>query len=759
MLPQQQLQSKTASGWEDVPSTETPSTGGWEDVSTVDSLTANPKKQGTYRMVPPSGSDIKSGIMIPYGNIQDARKQGFAFDPHNGDDNRYARDLFAELKGKGKAPSVDPNKNNDEDLTNNYGVVPEPAAGTKEWFQRGGLKLAHGTIDSLPTIGAAGADFAAGVPGIATGPGDIAIVAGANAAGSAAGEGVKQTLNHYIFGENQTPTERAKNIGVEAALGGLMGGGGKIASIPLGKAARSLGLAADESAKSGFRMLPSEAAGTEAGVLEKYPKGSIFTAGTMSKWRELQNQETEKAAKDLADSISQKSLSASPSREEAGNVIRNGIQQHMAKFRKLQEAMYNKVAKSTKNINVDRSDMVAFAKQELKRMDAAQAAGGKTAISPFRQRLQSIVDNTSPVAPFNAMKDLRSELLAQAANHNEILSGPEKGFIKKMSGIIDGSMDKSLQNSGVKGLPELWRSANSITREEHEAFEKKLIENLAAKKNPEDIALVLRGNSPGAISQTGIDETREAMRVIPKNLIPRVQKQIILDTIYETTAKGSSSFNEKQFAKKIIQIGDERGEVLFGKNWKNVKDFAELLNRISDSSGTSGAAALSNPEVVKQLGSLAVEAAAVGAGTHAAGGPGILASAAPLVGQAALWKTVAAALTHPETAEKFLNVLRRSVRIAPYLAGGTYNAVKPMRGKVNSVIEKSKQDIVGDANAIGGQSSVSTPKELIERAKQLNPSAQGQTDYTHIAVNPATGHRIGSNGGAWFDLQTGAKVA
>lgn len=57
------------------------------------------------------------------------------------------------------------------------------------------------------------------------------------------------------------------------------------------------------------------------------------------------------------------------------------------------------------------------------------------------------------------------------------------------------------------------------------------------------------------------------------------------------------------------------------------------------------------------------------------------------------------------------------------------------------------------------QSSVTRPKDLIERAKQLNPAAQGQPDYTHIAVNPATGHKIGSNGGAWFDLQTGAKVA
>lgn len=59
------------------------------------------------------------------------------------------------------------------------------------------------------------------------------------------------------------------------------------------------------------------------------------------------------------------------------------------------------------------------------------------------------------------------------------------------------------------------------------------------------------------------------------------------------------------------------------------------------------------------------------------------------------------------------------------------------------------------------QSSVVRPKDLIEKAKQINnPAAQGQVAYNHTAVNPKTNHVIGSHDGVrWFDFNTGEKVA
>jgi hypothetical protein len=52
------------------------------------------------------------------------------------------------------------------------------------------------------------------------------------------------------------------------------------------------------------------------------------------------------------------------------------------------------------------------------------------------------------------------------------------------------------------------------------------------------------------------------------------------------------------------------------------------------------------------------------------------------------------------------------------------------------------------------------PKDLIEKAKQMNPPAQGQVAYTHNAVHEQNGHRIGSHDGVnWEDAETGEKVA
>ena len=54
----------------------------------------------------------------------------------------------------------------------------------------------------------------------------------------------------------------------------------------------------------------------------------------------------------------------------------------------------------------------------------------------------------------------------------------------------------------------------------------------------------------------------------------------------------------------------------------------------------------------------------------------------------------------------------------------------------------------------------SSPRELLDKAKRLNPSAQGQVAYSHVAVNPINGHRIGSSDGiTWRDIQTGQQVA
>lgn len=96
---------------------------------------------------------------------------------------------------------------------------------------------------------------------------------------------------------------------------------------------------------------------------------------------------------------------------------------------------------------------------------------------------------------------------------------------------------------------------------------------------------------------------------------------------------------------------------------------------------------------------------------------------------------------------------KQGLKVSSALAAAITAAQHP---SPKELLEKAKQlNPTGDP-----QSSVATPKELLDRAKQLNPAAQGQVSYNHVAVNPDNGHRIGSHSGQeWFDIETGAKVA
>ena len=710
--------------------------------SSLETLTANPKKQGTYRLLPPAGSDVKSGVMIPYGNVRTALQQGFGFDPGNGDDTRYAHDLFTELSGKGQAPTVE---SPDEPLMDQYGVIPTPAPGTKEWYKRGGRKLEHFGVDSLPTAGAIAG-------GAVTSEGIVTAGIGAGI-GASYGEAARQLLNKKLFGEKLTPEESRRQLALQGAIGTTLEIGGRVVAKPLSKVADYLGYTAKASEKAGFRMLPSEAMGTKASVFETYPKGSIFTSNTMARWRELQNKETEQAAQKLANDISTKSLSKTGSREEAGKIIRYGIENQMTAFSNSQNLIYRQIEKQADaaGVQVPRKDMVDFAKKELGRINRVKGeTGGGGPTDSLKNLLNDIINNPNQYASYAAMKDFRTSLLAEARSDKSLLSAPEQGWVEEMAKKVGKSIEDGLKAKSPS-LAAAWRSANDVTREEKQKFVEKLVKNLADKKNPEDIALVLRGNSPSAIAPIGIQETRDAMSIIPKAMIPRVQKQILLDTMYEATGKGTQAFDEGVFAKKILQVGDERGEVLFGKNWGKVKEFSELLNKMREKGGLS-AANLSNPEVVKQVwtqvGRMAAESIGSVIGSRAAGGSALADigwGLFPLASEATLWKTVAAALTHPEAAAKLVEKMATSARVAPYLAASSYNAVKkinPERGeKIKGFIKESV-----------------TPTPKPAAPTPAPPSSGGQA-YTHVAVNPSTGHSIGSNDGkTWFDVATGQPI-
>jgi hypothetical protein len=767
--------NKTApdtAGWEPVEDTS-----GWEPVDTpssVASLTANPKSQGTYRLLPPAGSEIKSGQMIPYGNVRTALSQGFGFDPESNDYSRYAHDLFTELHGKGQAPTVGAP---DEPLMNQYGVIPTPSPGSKEGLKRGGIKVARGTIDTLPTAGAIVGGVATGIPGAATGPGDLVVAGAGAAAGAGLGEDIRQSLNQKFFGETLTPKQAAERMAGQAALGATQEIGGRAVGIPLGKTANYLGYTADVADKAGIRMLPSEAAGRAPTWMENFLKGSVLSKGMMEKFREAQNKESSAAVDKLMDSIS--NFKGTP--EQLGKVVQKGLEDSEEALRAEQNLLYGALDNITEQVVTPPKPKLTivlkkngkplldaagkpvtkmvmqpgttrvmpsmvglkdFAREQLEKINKPPYFLPKDVAEKSRDAFNTILNNPDKVS-FKRMRDMRSVLLSQVRDLDQAMGGSKLGLAKKFETLTDQSLEDAAKNSGIPGLNDRWRQANEITAEGHRMFEQKLVEKAAETNDPEFIASLLGGN------KIGLQQTRDLFKALPAKLHDPVRRGLLEDAVSRATEPRSGAFDEGKFATYVDKIGDERGKIIFGPNWKNVKELVDIIGKINGPVGLAGGggASLQNVGIMKKLGSIALSggaetlALATGAGTGH-----FLEAAQGVATEAAMARTVAWAMTNPAKASKMLEAARTIAKNLPYAASIGYNVAKPMApaqaDKVRGFIEKSAKDLT-------------TPKQVMP----VPPPPSGQA-YNHVAVHPGTGHVVGSHDGkTWLDVNTGQQVA
>jgi hypothetical protein len=247
---------------------------------------------------------------------------------------------------------------------------------------------------------------------------------------------------------------------------------------------------------------------------------------------------------------------------------------------------------------------------------------------------------------------------------NSGLSGPEAGFVKKMAGLADDSMMDAAQKSGIQGLPEQIRAANKLTADEHTMFEQALVKKVVETKKPEAIATLLRGKT------IGNEELRNLFTIMPKELHAPVQRQLLLDTMRQSTNNTSKVFNERRFADALGGIGDERGEIIFGKNWSNIKELASTLEKINGPTGLGGGtgAALQNIGAIRGI----IEAAYLAPLALVAGGH-LTSGTLSVAGEVVTMRTMANLLTKPELTVKLLKTLQVGARTLPYAATGAIN--------------------------------------------------------------------------------------
>ncbi len=678
-------------------------------VTDVDPFKATKEnKEGVYNMQTPDGQIVS----VPYSKVMSASKAGYLISPD--DRLTYGKDKLAELTGKGQKGSFNP----DTDLPHSY---TEIGAGGAPWYksvkgwERAGLDL-------LPTAGGVVGGIIGGGGGLETGPGAIATGAAGAAAGGGLGETVRESLTEKLFPfeHRMTPKESAEHIVGQGALQGASEAGGRVATKAMQPLARYLERTALASSKAGVPLLPSEAAGKAPSYVEKFLKGSVLTSGKMDKFREAQNQQTKAAVEKIADNISK--YAGSP--EELGKKVQEGIAAHEKQFRAVQNQMYADIGKQvnervvkipvtttsqvptglldqygkptfttstvTKLADKTVDDVMPstkalkiFAAQELKKLDQVEQILDPNLLGSSRSMLNNILDAPDNIT-YNAMRTARSDTLAKVRELDQALAGKQAGLAKKMADLFDTSIMDAVKKSKIPGLEQQVRAADAFTANEHRMFEQALVKKIVDTKKPEAIATLIRGKA------IGNEETRDLFKILPKSLHAPVQRQIVLDSMRQSMNNVSKAFNERKFAELIGGIGDERGQIIFGSNWKNIKELTGIMERINGPVGLQGGAgaALQNFAILKNAMLLAIP------GGEALRGEW-LGSVGSLAGEWASLNAIASAMIHPDKAALMLKAAQQVVKHVPYATTTLgYEAIdlgRKHEGKPPSLMEQAEE--------------------------------------------------------------------
>lgn len=568
-------------------------------------------------------------------------------------------------------------------------ISAAPERFSKAWWKERGYDVARRGLDALPTAGGVVGGIVGGGVGVETGPGALLSGAAGATFGGSLGEAAREAGEKFIFHEGpKSAKEAAKKIALQGAFQGVSDLTGRTAGLALKPVARYFSRTAMESAAHGINLLPSEAKGAAPSYAEKFLKGSVITSGKMERFRVMQNAQAKLAAKKVADHIS----SFNGTAEDLGKAVQQGIDQHTQAFRATQNKLYGEIdslvaekpvsvpvtvtevspvldatgkpmqtAKTVMQTQMQGPAMPSmkglkeFSQQELNKLNAEEAVIDPALLSDSKKTLQHIIEGPDQVT-YRGMADARSSMLAMTRRLDEALPGKKAGLAKKLASLADESMMEAAEKSGIPGLPEKIRAANAYTRESHEIFEQKLVKDIVKSKKPEVISRFLLRPS------AGLQETRDLVKMTPASIRPAVQKQVVLDAMRQSTNQQTGLFNEQIFVSKMNNIGDERGKILFGKNWENIRKLSSVLSRINGPTGLSdgSGASLQNIAVIRNA--IMTFAAPVGLAT--AHKP--LEGMTSLAGEWAVLNSFAAAITNPAKTAKLVKAVQVAARAIPY---------------------------------------------------------------------------------------------
>lgn len=254
-----------------------------------------------------------------------------------------------------------------------------------------------------------------------------------------------------------------------------------------------------------------------------------------------------------------------------------------------------KKTKLVGGVPVSTDNLKAAAKRLYAEISAQERLLDPTSVSSIKSHLASIIENEEPVT-FQAAQSTRSDLLQMVRKYDDILGNKKTAMYKLLSQGVDDDMMAAAKASGIPDLPEKLRAAQALAKEQHRLFGQQLVKQMAESAKPEELATFIR--------KGGLQEIRDLNKLLTPVQQKNMRVQVLSDILSEASKAQQLSpgyspggvlkltpdirvFRGDKVASLVNDLSEKgHAQLIFGQDYKNVKQFSDLIRRVHPSEST-----------------------------------------------------------------------------------------------------------------------------------------------------------------------------
>ncbi len=339
--------------------------------------------------------------------------------------------------------------------------------------------------------------------------------------------------------------------------------------------------------KRKLTLLPAEATESRAmDILNNLSESSIIGGGGLATFKTNRTKALVNIADDIIDTFGAR---AEP--DMVGELFLKATQGELKASRTGAEVIYNTVedilrpaiardpltgiTREVSRVNVPMKQAKEFIEPLLKEARKLKGLGGAEA----GDDIALIIDSYGDFLDFSTAKELRSRLIAKADQFS--VTNPKAKIIgraKKLVGIIDDAMEKSLKIAGEDEALRLLREANRLWRTGDEAFNSAFIRRLIKlgeqQGNPEAIAKAILKDR--AVSN--VRRAKTAVGGMHTDSWQRLQSYFTQDIFERSTKRGTSELTGIGLEANLKRMGEQTlREIYTPGQLTKLRRFANVL--------------------------------------------------------------------------------------------------------------------------------------------------------------------------------------